>query len=102
MRLPTLLTSGITNMALDTDIYDRSSFAIRKELRPGLTRVLETLGLRSVGELVTMLSEQEHDAVEALKPVVTKHTQARDERSRIKEAMKDPQLRAAMLEKLER
>ena len=87
-------------MALDTDIYDRSSFAIRKELRPGLTRVLEACGLRSVGDLATMLSEQGDAAIEALKPLVEKHQTAKTDKQRIREAMRDPQLRAAMLERL--
>lgn len=72
--------------AYQSKLY-RSSFAIRKELQPGLIHACEAAGARSISELLALLAESPDESGEALKPVFTAAAVRRGDRPTMKDAL---------------
>lgn len=63
----------------DTELV-RSGYAIRKPIAAGLPDLLNALGLRSVGRLLTMLVAHRDEAIAALLPIAEKHNKPQNTR----------------------
>jgi hypothetical protein len=55
----------------------RSSFAVKAEVLNGLPGFVKALGVKSVGQLLTMLVTHQDEALAALQPLAAKHNEAR-------------------------
>jgi hypothetical protein len=67
----------------------RSSYAIRKDLQPGLDKAITTMGLQSIGELLSMIARDPARAAIALKPLADALQADKDEAKRLKQAQAD-------------